>query len=148
MLGTMEDYGRLGNDNTSDSLVPVNVHTSSTDSAPLSDIAQISSGSVFTPALSPNDGEVKCWGPWNLQWTIGQWGIYNILTQYSRFGLRTGKNGSRNEATCPTLSNVAAITSYSSTTCALTDSGTVKCWGYGTNGGFGQWGRFFIAIFL
>ena len=135
--GTVKCWGRgafgiLGNGQTSNSLIPVDVHSSSTDSSPLSGITQIAAGSIHTCALT-DDGEVKCWG----NGTSGQLGNgANSISKTPVSVCERAKTGA--ETICPPLSSVAAITALGSTTCALTDSNTVKCWGSGTNGDLGN----------
>ena len=126
------DYGILGNGKTSNSLVPVDVHSSSTDSSPLSGITQIAAGFNHTCALT-TDGEVKCWG----LGTNGQLGNgANSISKTPVSVCASAKTGS--PPTCPALTNIAAITTWLNTTCALTDSNTVKCWGAGNNGYLGN----------
>ena len=126
------EYGILGNGKTSRSSVPVDVHTSSTDSSPLSDIASIVSGNVHTCALT-TDGEVKCWGNGiNRQLGNGE----NSASTTPVSVCERAKTGA--ETICPPLSSIAAITVQGNTTCVLTDSNTVKCWGYGVNGQLGN----------
>ncbi|MFN5792984.1 MAG: SwmB domain-containing protein, partial [Burkholderiales bacterium] len=53
--------GKLGNKSTVDSATPVNVHTSSSDSTPLSGVSAIAMGDSHVCALMSLGG-VKCWG--------------------------------------------------------------------------------------
>ena len=53
--------GRLGNKSTTDQTTPVDVHSSSVDSTPLSGVVQLSAGYYHTCALTSLGG-VKCWG--------------------------------------------------------------------------------------
>ena len=126
------EYGILGNGNTTNSLVPVDVHTSSTDPSPLSDIASIASANLHTCALT-NSGEVKCWG-FGIYGNLGHGTNSNSTTPVSV--CERAKTGG--ETICPPLSSIAAITVWGNTTCALTDSNTVKCWGIGSNGDLGN----------
>ena len=68
--GDMEQMGNLGNGADSASNIPVDVHTSSTDTAALSGIAAIGGLCALT------DGwKRQMLGAWKL-WTLGQWGNY------------------------------------------------------------------------
>ena len=60
----METFGILGNGNTTEvTQFQLMSTTSSTDSSPLSDIAsKFLLELVSIPVLSPDAGEVKCWG--------------------------------------------------------------------------------------
>ena len=121
--------GRLGNGSTSGlKSTPVDVHTSSEDASPLSDITAISSGSSHTCVLTTNDN-VKCWG-------LGSSGR---LGNGSTSGVESTPVDVHTsfEDTNP-LSDIAAINSGSENTCALTINGNVKCWGKGSSGRLGN----------
>ena len=121
------DSGRLGNRTDESSSTPVNVHTSSSDDIPLGGIAAISSGGWHTCALM-TDGNIKCWGKGG----YGQLGNGNTSNQSAPVGVHTSS-----EDTNP-LNGVAAISSGSRWTCALTTDDNVKCWGKGSDGQFGN----------
>ena len=55
------DSGQLGNKTTVDSATPVSVHTSSSDSTPLSGVSEIATGTTHACALMAV-GDLKCWG--------------------------------------------------------------------------------------
>ena len=88
---------------------------------------QITAGGANTCALTTSGG-VKCWGYGG----SGQLG--NGLTPFTQSTpvnvVDTGGSG--------TLSGITQITAGNSHTCALTTSGGVKCWGYGSNGQLGN----------
>ncbi len=100
-------YGQIGNGTNDNSTTPVNV----TDLA--SNVAAVASGRWHTCALTTGGG-VKCWG-------------YNA---YGQLG-----NGTKDNSTTPVdvsdlSSGVAAISVGDRHSCALMQSGGVKCWGY------------------
>ena len=122
-------YGRLGNRFFSNKPTPVDVHTSPSDSSPLSEVAAISAGDYHTCALMINN-TVKCWG----SGSNGQLGI---------------GDGDSDERTTPVdvhtsftnsdpLSDIAAISAGGYHTCAITINNKVKCWGYGKHGQLGN----------
>lgn len=112
--------GQLGNNVQSApfySASPVYVHTSATDSNPLSGVTQLAAGVNHTCALLSNK-TVKCWG----EGYKGQLGSYPA----------TG--GATYYKTTPTpvagLNNVKQIVAGAKHTCALlTTSRNIKCWG-------------------
>ena len=66
------NHGQLGNGTTDDSLFPVGVHTSGTDSAILDDIEQIALGDGFTCALTTvrtklSAGEMESMEDWAME---------------------------------------------------------------------------------
>jgi hypothetical protein len=109
----MNNSGQLGNNSTSDSLIPVDVQDSSDPSGFLTGISAIAAGSAHVCALNTSGG-VKCWG----SNALGQLGI-----------------GSQTDQVLPTAlssltSGVSAIAAGSEHTCALISAtGGVKCWG-------------------
>ena len=123
-------FGKLGNGGATDSNTPIDVVTSSTNNDPLSDISVISSGFHHTCAVT-NTGNVKCWGH-------GQYGkLGNGETTHSFTPVDVcAREKTVGESTCPKLAGIVAITAASDTTCALTNTGTVKCWGF-----YGQLGN-------
>ena len=120
--------GQLGNGADLSSNIPVEVHTSSTDTDALSGIAAISGICALT-----DDGNVKCWGLGSYG-RLGNGGTTNSNTPVDVCArAKTGV-----ETTCPALADIAAIAATSSHRCALTDSGTLKCWGRGSSGRLGN----------
>ncbi len=87
---------------------------------------QITAGGANTCALTTSGG-VKCWG------SGGDGQLGNGLTSAQSTPVdvvATGGSG--------TLSGITQIPAGGSHTCALTTSGGVKCWGYGSNGQLGN----------
>ena len=121
------DFGQLGNGGTSNRSTPVDVQTSSSDSSALSGIAAISSGDTHTCALTTG-GNVKCWG-YGLFGQLGNGGADNSLTPVD---VHTGPSNSS------ALSGIAAISSGSNHTCALTEGNNVVCWGDESSGQLGN----------
>ena len=119
--------GQLGNGAKSNENTPVDVHTSGTDTNPLSDIAAISSGKYHTCALTTSEG-VKCWG----QGTSGKLGNGATSDKTTPVDVHTSVTDSN------PLSGIAAISAGGDHTCALTISEGVKCWGKGTSGELGN----------
>ena len=106
--------GALGNNSVSDSYVPVSVSGLS------SGVVAIANGSYHSCVVLDSGG-VKCWG-YNTYGQLGDGTTTNRLTPVSVSGLNSG---------------VKAISAGERHTCALLNSGEVKCWG-GNN--FGQIG--------
>ena len=107
-------YGQLGNNTTTDQLLPVDV------TGLASGVVQIVAGYTHSCALL-NTGGVKCWGS-NYSGQLGDNTTINRATPVDVFGLTAG---------------VKAITASNSHTCALLNGGGVRCWGYN---GYGQLG--------
>jgi alpha-tubulin suppressor-like RCC1 family protein len=110
------EFGQLGDNSVIDKLSPVDV------SGMASGIVAIAAGGAHVCALTTSGG-VKCWGANN----FGQLGDNNDtlrqLTVVDVIGLSSG---------------VRAIAAGERHTCALTDSGGVKCWGRNGNGQLGD----------
>jgi alpha-tubulin suppressor-like RCC1 family protein len=108
-------YGQLGNGVTNpNSNIPVEV-------VGLNGVSAIRAGYAQNCALLDTGG-VKCWGR-NLYGQLGNGSSGNRNTPVDVFGLSSG---------------VSAITSGYGHTCALLETGGVKCWGYN---GYGQLGN-------
>lgn len=111
------EWGQLGNNGTGNQTTPVNVHTSSTDSTPLSHIQGVSASGVHTCALT-NDGKVKCWGQ----------GKYDQLVNDEEKNLVPIDIPTSSTDSNP-LSGITMVSAGRYHNCALTTAGTVKCWG-------------------
>lgn len=119
--------GQLGDGSTNDRHTPVDVV--STGSTPISDIATITSGSSHTCATTLAGG-VKCWG-WNFYGQLGD----GTTTQATRpvDVVATGQTSGGTP-----LGSIGAVSVGSSHTCALTNTGGVKCWGSNGQGHLGN----------
>ena len=105
-------YGQLGNDSTSDSLIPVQ--------AQISDVSQITLGAHFVCALK-SDGTVYCWGQ-NYEGNLG--------------------NNSTTESHIPVqvqgLSDATYIGAGDSSICAVRSDSSLVCWGSNGSGELGD----------
>ena len=124
--------GRLGNGGTDDSSTPVDVHSNSTDTSPLGDIAAISSGKEHTCALT-SDGNVKCWGSGS-SGRLGNGGL-GVASSSTPVDVHTSSSDPS------PLDGIAAISSGREHSCAVTTSSNVVCWGSGRYGQLGNGGR-------
>lgn len=107
--------GQLGDGTNNDRSTPTNVVGLS------SGVIAISSSSQQTCALL-NTGGVKCWG----------------MNTYGQLGDGTTTDHSTPVDVVGLSSGVASISVGMGTTCAILNSGAVKCWGYNGQGGLGD----------
>jgi alpha-tubulin suppressor-like RCC1 family protein len=108
-------YGQLGNGTTSNRYTPVSV------SGLITGVNAIAAGGGYTCALL-NTGGVKCWGQ-NSYGQLGDGSTTDRYTAVSVSGLASG---------------VTAISAGSLHTCALLNTGGVKCWGRNYYGQLGD----------
>jgi hypothetical protein len=94
---------------------------SSGDAAPSSLRNRVAAGGYFSCYIF-NTGAVKCWGD----------------NQYGQLGDETTFDRSSPVAVSGLSSGVVAITGGGEHTCALLNSGAVKCWGYNSDGQLGD----------
>lgn len=111
----MGDDGQLGNNDTSDQSVPVDVIGLS------GEVTALAAGDSHTCALMTS-GAVKCWG----SGALGQLGNGSNVARLQPVNVTNLDGGA------------AAITAGNYHTCALMANGGVKCWGYGTYGQLGN----------
>ena len=133
------DNGQLGNGTTTNSSVPVDVLVQAGGAA-LSGIVSISSGNSHNCALN-KERWVYCWGSGNkgqLGHTDGTY--YNEQTQkYLGFNFTTPVQVRiESGGEISPLNNIIQISAGQTTTCALTQTGRVKCWGNNTVGELGN----------
>ena len=108
-------YGQLGDGTTTQRLTPGNV----TDLT--GGVAAVSTGNSHTCAVTTSGG-LKCWGR-NFNGQLGNGTTMDRSTQVDVTGLTGG---------------VAAVSTGAGHTCAVTTSGSLKCWG---GNGYGQLGN-------
>jgi len=107
-------YGQLGNETTTDSVIPVAVRG-------LSDVTAISASSSCACAVL-DDKTVRCWGD-NAN---GQLGVDNQTTAISRTPIAVSD-----------LSDVSSVSVGGAHTCAVLDDETARCWGDNSYGQLG-----------
>lgn len=122
-------YGQLGNNAQSApfySGTPVYVHTSETDSTPLSGVKQITAGITHTCAVL-NDNTVKCWG----------YGGQGELGSYPASGGVGYKK--RAPILVAGLTNIKQVVAGAKHTCALYNTlKHIRCWGQQKDGVLGN----------
>ena len=101
--------------------LPPSAFTSSGSNLPTAGVVQVAGGLSHTCALTTSGG-VKCWGD-NWEGKLGDGSIVDSFTPVDVVGLTSG---------------VATIASSHKHTCALTDSGGMKCWGRNWHGELGD----------
>ena len=130
--------GQLGNDERNDQDYPVNVASGDGSVEPLINIVQVSAGNEHTCALSKEKSAI-CWGDTE----DGRLGNENSLVcrdgdedplpcKDHPVGVVSGENSPF------ILNGISQISAGSRHTCALTDEGGVRCWGYGDSGRLGN----------
>ncbi len=107
-------FGRLGNNSTAQSTVPVDV------SGLASGATQVVAGGSFSCALS--SGAAYCWG-FNAFGQLGNNGTTSSMVPTGVYGLSSG---------------VIQLTAGSLHACALTSAGGAYCWGYNDSGQLGN----------
>lgn len=112
-------YGQLGDGSTDNSDEPVNVKNLGESSG----VIAIEGGDYHTCVLM-DSGAVKCWG-YNSHGQLGNGSTDSSDELVDVQGLGEG-------------SGVVAIVAGGNHTCALMDSGAVKCWGYNYSGQLGN----------
>lgn len=104
-------YGQLGDSTLVSRSTPVDV------SGLTAGVSRLDSSSSFNCVVT-NAGGVKCWG-WNAYGNLGDGTTVNQPTPVNVYGLASG---------------VSDVQASSGTTCALTTTGGVKCWGFNGDG--------------
>jgi alpha-tubulin suppressor-like RCC1 family protein len=126
------DSGQLGNGATPGTQsTPVDVVATgqSQGGTPLSGVTQITAGGYHTCALTTSGG-VKCWGS-GFNGRLGNGATSSQSTPVDVVATGQSQGGTP-------LPGITQITAGGYHTCALTTSGGVKCWGYGTYGQLGN----------
>jgi alpha-tubulin suppressor-like RCC1 family protein len=110
--------GRLGNGASVSQSAPVEVRASSSDASPLQGVQQVSAGNSHTCALLAT-GTVKCWGNNG----SGRLGDGTSTSRTSPVDVRTSVS------MATPLTGVVQIAAGAFHTCALLETGGVRCWG-------------------
>ncbi len=117
--------GQLGDGSITDSATPVDV-LEGLGGSPLNGVAAVSAGSGHTCALTTAGG-VKCWG----SNSFSQLGDGTNFASTTPVDVLVELGGSQ-------LGDVTAVSSGSLHTCAVTETGGVKCWGWNASGQLGD----------
>ena len=110
--------GQLGNDTTTNSLLPVLVVDGNSSTNPLSEIIQVSPGKDHTCALKTN-GNAYCWG----EGQYGSLGNGNFVSRNYPVLVVDGQSSTT------ALANITQIDSGTGFACALNKINKVLCWG-------------------
>lgn len=109
--------------------------TTPVDVTGLNDAVAITTGSAHSCAVTAS-GRVKCWGA-NYLGQLGD-GEGGTLLDFSRTPVEVCAAYDRDAGQClQPLDGVVAIASPADFACALTETGTVKCWGWTTSAWLG-----------
>jgi len=115
-------YNNIGDNETPGSVGPVDLGAGHTAKA-------ISAGGRHTCAIL-DDNSVRCWGN-GAEGQVGYPNPNTILTPATEGPVDLGQDGSGRKFTA------VAISAGGAHTCAILDTGTVRCWGYGADGQLG-----------
>lgn len=106
------------------------------DCTKLGNVVSVAAGGFHTCAVL-NDGTAKCWG----ENTYGQLGDGTQQERVNPVTVCASSSG----AGCPALDNVLSITAGRMLTCALMNTGHVRCWGTGYPGNAGGNAQYLLA---
>lgn len=124
------NYGQLGNTNTTNQSYPVNV------SGLTSGVATVSAGDQFTCAVLA-DGSAKCWGlNWSAQLGNGSSGA--LTANSSPLPVSGLSSGVASISTIVDGVDVSSYPGLQGHACAAMAAGGVKCWGYNATGQLGN----------
>ena len=129
--------GRLGNNSTVNSSVPVAVATRTEDGVGASvlpagaEVTAISAGSLHTCAIA--DGAAYCWG----FGSNGQLGNNSTVSSSVPVAVATISEDGVGASVLPAGAEVTAISVGNFHTCAIAD-GAAYCWGFGSDGQLGN----------
>ena len=107
------NYGQLGNNSTNSSSTPVTVLN-------VNGAISIAAGDNHT-CVALSSGSVHCWG----------------RNQYLQMGKAYGSEAIPNPVFVPGIDSAERVSAHSDHTCALSSSGSVKCWGANGSGQLG-----------
>jgi alpha-tubulin suppressor-like RCC1 family protein len=127
-------YGR--NDNIGDNEIPLAIDLNFNGAT----VRQLAAGAYHTCALLTN-GAVRCWGN-NAYGQLGIDALYTNSTTYNNWGDASGETPYSLQTTYGDVGFGGAvalqITAGENHTCALLDTGAVRCWGRNNTGQLGQ----------